>query len=302
MASTREILERIHSIQDTQKITNAMYMISSTKLKKAKKNLESTEPYFYTLQNMITRILRHLPLDVHSQFFHTRPDRVGKDRKRGLIVVTGDKGLAGAYNHNVLKLASEWLEEEGENSLFVIGELGRQYFLGRGIPIDTHFQYTAQDPNMSRARRITEQMIELFCTRGLDEVWIVYTQMVNGMQTEAKRYKLLPLTRAQFAKIPLDVHLEEYTMKPSPKEVLDHIIPNYMTGFVYGALVESFCSEQNARMMAMQAATDNANAMLRELSVSYNRMRQAAITQEITEVISGARAQKQKRKRKERLR
>ena len=130
MANTREIQSRMKSIQDTMKITNAMYMISSTKLRKAKKNLEETEPYFYTLQTMVSRIVRHLP-EIDNKYFDERKDKPAEEKTTGLVVVTADKGLAGAYNHNVLKMAEEQMRKAGKTGkykLFVVGELGRQYF------------------------------------------------------------------------------------------------------------------------------------------------------------------------------
>ena len=136
MANTREIQSRMKSIRDTMKITNAMYMISSTKLRKARKNLEETETYFYTLQSMIARILRYVP-DIENKYLETRPEKPLSERTRGLIVITADKGLAGAYNHNVMKLAEEEMEScPGNYRLFVVGELGRQYFAARGVPVD----------------------------------------------------------------------------------------------------------------------------------------------------------------------
>ena len=137
MANTREIQSRMKSIQDTMKITNAMYMISSTKLRKAKKNLEETEPYFYTLQTMVSRIVRHLP-EIDNKYFDERKDKPAGEKTTGLIVVTADKGLAGAYNHNVLKMAEEQMQKAGQTGsykLFVVGELGRQYFGHRGIEV-----------------------------------------------------------------------------------------------------------------------------------------------------------------------
>lgn len=300
MANAREIQGRMKSIEDTRKITNAMYMISSTKLKKARKELENTVTYFYTLQATISRILRHVP-DIEHRYFEKQNQVKPEEKKRGMIVITGDKGLAGAYNHNVVKLAQEWLAEGGENTLFVLGELGRQYFLSRDVKIERHFQYTVQNPTMHRARMISEMIMAKYNTDKLDEVWIVYTDTINGVQTEAKKVRLLPLRKENFKQanqILLDVHQEDFLMQPSPKLVIESIVPNYITGFIYGALVESFCSEQNARMTAMQAASDNANKMLHELSIAYNRVRQAAITQEITEVISGAKAQKKKKLQK----
>ena len=174
MANAREILGRMKSVQDTRKITNAMYLISSTKLKKSKKLLEETEPYFYTLQDLIRRILRHMP-EVEHFYFNPRKEIKEQDRMKGLIVITGDKGLAGAYNHNVLKMAQEWMEQSKNHRLYVVGELGRHYFEARHIQVEEQFHYTVQNPTMHRARLISSTILEDYEEGRLDEVWIIYT-------------------------------------------------------------------------------------------------------------------------------
>lgn len=296
MASAKEIQDRMRSIKDTLKITNAMYMISSSKLKKSKKMLADTEPYFYTLQSEMGRILRHLP-DMNSIYFKTNAEIPERKRKAGYIVITADKGLAGSYNHNILKLAEEELEKRDDYKLFVLGELGRHYFEQKGINIDKQFHFVVQDPSLSRARRIAEDLLKLYHENQLDELYIIYTTMVNAMQEEAQVAQLLPLKKTDFKiPVPIDIPLERLALKPSAEEVMDHIVPNYVVGFVYGALVEAFSCEQNARMMAMEGATNSAKQMLKELDIEYNRARQAAITQEITEVIAGAKSQKKKKK------
>ena len=296
MASAKEIQDRMRSIKDTLKITNAMYMISSSKLKKSKKMLADTEPYFYTLQSEMSRILRHLP-DMNSIYFETNAEIPERKRKAGYIVITADKGLAGSYNHNILKLAEEELEKRDDYKLFVLGELGRHYFEQKGINIDKQFHFVVQDPSLSRARRIAEDLLKLYHENQLDELYIIYTTMVNAMQEEAQVAQLLPLKKTDFKiPVPIDIPLEGLALKPSAEEVMDHIVPNYVVGFVYGALVEAFSCEQNARMMAMEGATNSAKQMLKELDIEYNRARQAAITQEITEVIAGAKSQKKKKK------
>lgn len=296
MASAKEIQDRMRSIKDTLKITNAMYMISSSKLKKSKKMLADTEPYFYTLQSEMSRILRHLP-DMNSIYFKTNTEIPERKRKAGYIVITADKGLAGSYNHNILKLAEEELEKRDDYKLFVLGELGRHYFEQKGINIDKQFHFVVQDPSLSRARRIAEDLLKLYHENQLDELYIIYTTMVNAMQEEAQVAQLLPLKKTDFKiPVPIDIPLEGLALKPSAEEVMDHIVPNYVVGFVYGALVEAFSCEQNARMMAMEGATNSAKQMLKELDIEYNRARQAAITQEITEVIAGAKSQKKKKK------
>ncbi len=296
MASAKEIQSRMKSIQDTMKITSAMYMISSSKMKKAKKVLSDTEPYFYALQSAIGRVLRHMP-DMEQRYFDERAEVLPEDRKVGYIVVSADKGLAGAYNHNVFKLAEECIKKEGHTELFVLGEVGRQYFSKKNMGVDTTFRYTVQKPTMHRARVISEKMIAKYLEGELDEVHIVYTRMANAATMVAESKQLLPLKKASFhtpAQLLIDIHQEEIEMVPSAEEVLNSIVPNYLRGIIYGCLVESYASEHNSRMMAMDAATSSAKDMLKDLSMKYNRVRQAAITQEITEVIGGAKAQKKK--------
>ena len=295
MASTREIQTRIKSIQDTRKITNAMYMIASTKLRKARRALDETEPYFYALQSSMNRMLRHCP-DVPHPFFDHREEIPEEKKTRGYLVITADKGMAGAYNHNVIREAEECLEQHENTKLYVVGFVGSQYFLKNPDKADPEFHNTAQDPSLGRARLIAEQLEDLFLSGELDEVNVIYTRMQKGSQTETVMQKLLPMERQDFSNIPADVYQETLNFYPSPDQVIENIGKNFMTGFVYGALVESYCCEQNARVMAMEAATDNANEMLHELGILYNRVRQTAITQEITEVISGAKAQRRKKK------
>ena len=275
MANIREIQTRINSVKDTMKITNAMYLISSTKMRQARKKLADAEPYFYKLQAEIARILRHMP-EVSNQYFDSREEIPKEERKIGSVVITGDKGLAGAYNHNVEKAEEEIMKMPGHHKLFVVGELGRHYFVSQGHEIEQNFQYTVQKPNLSRARIISE------------------TLMVSEVET----VKLLPLERSAFGEdsIPANLRREAIQLYPSVESVMDNIVPNYVTGMIYGCLVEAYASEHNARMTAMKSATDSAEAIIKDLSIAYNRARQAAITQEITEVCAGAKAQKRKRK------
>lgn len=296
MASAKEIQSRMKSIQDTMKITSAMYMISSSKLKKARKTLADTEPYFYSLQSAIGRVLRHME-DTEHKYFDERAEIAPEARKIGYIVVSADKGLAGAYNHNVFKIAEDCMENLKNVQLFVLGEVGRQYFFKKDVDVDTNFRFTVQKPTMHRARVISEKMIAMYLEGELDEVHIIYTRMANAATMVAEKKQLLPLKKAAFntsVQKLVDIHQEEIEMIPSAEEVLNSIVPNYLRGMIYGCLVESYASEHNSRMMAMDAATSSARDMLKDLSIKYNRVRQAAITQEITEVISGAKAQKKK--------
>lgn len=299
MANIREIKDRKKSINDTKKITNAMYLISSSKLKKAKKALSDTEPYFYTLQSTIARILKNTDSEHTKRLYFeeglTKPE---EERKKGYIVVTADKGLAGAYNHNVIKIAQEQLDKNPDHKLYVIGQVGLHYFENRSAGIDRNFKYTIQNPTLNRARNIAETILDIYERDELDEVYIIYTKMLNSMASEAEMLKLLPLKKGDFSAAELlgeEERDNEFVFIPSPDSVFETIVPNWIAGLIYGALVEAYCSEQNSRMMAMQSSTDNANEMLRELNIIYNRVRQAAITQQITEVIGGAKAQKKKK-------
>ena len=290
MAGIKEIRTHIKSVEQTLKITNAMYLISSSNLRKARKQLTDVEPYFQKIETTSADILHHSP-EIDHRFFDKRPEIPPEERKVGYIVVTGDKGLAGGYNHNILKLAEEKLAAHPDASLFVVGQVGRAYFQEHGVPIDVEFLYTAHDPNMGRARDMAELMVDLFLKESLDEVYILFTKMVHSFRMEPTVHKLLPLDPDVFPRqedrSPYHQHV---TYVPSVNAVMDRLVPGYVKGDIFGALVESYCSEQNARMTAMKSSSDNARAMLQSLNLSYNRARQAAITQEITEVVGGAQA------------
>lgn len=301
MANIKEIRDRIESVGDTMKITNAMYLISSTKLRKARKMLTDTEPFFFSTKAMIERVVSHLPEGTKNIFLETRKDIPESERKRGYIIFTDDKGLAGAYNHNVLKLAEEHIHGDGDKwKLFVIGELGRYHFTSRNMDIEESFMFTSQNPTLHRARKIAAEILEYYYDRKIDEFYVIYTTM-KGATCEARFEKLLPLDFIEEIRKdapPPGIMLEEFLMEPSPSAILDNIVPNYVTGFIYGALVEAFCSVQSSRMQAMDNANKNAEKMISELKKSYNRQRQAQITQEITEVVSGAKALKRSREAK----
>ena len=301
MANIKEIRDRIESVGDTMKITNAMYLISSTKLRKARKMLTDTEPFFFSTKAMIERVVSHLPEGTKNIFLETRKDIPESERKRGYIIFTDDKGLAGAYNHNVLKLAEEHIHGDGDKwKLFVIGELGRYHFTSRNMDIEESFMFTSQNPTLHRARKIAAEILEYYYDRKIDEFYVIYTTM-KGATCEARFEKLLPLDFIEEIRMETPhpgIMLEEFLMEPSPSAILDNIVPNYVTGFIYGALVEAFCSVQSSRMQAMDNANKNAEKMISELKKSYNRQRQAQITQEITEVVSGAKALKRSREAK----
>ncbi len=298
MASTKEIKNRMKSVRDTQKITNAMYLIASTKTKKAKEELDKTRPYFRALQGEIKRIFRTVE-NVESQYFYPPEGGAALKGTYACLVITADKGLAGPYNQNAIREAERLLAEHPDTKLFVVGEYGRQYFSSHHIPIEKSFLHTAQNPTLRRAREISATLLELFERDEVDKIFIVYTDMKNGLEEQATSTRLLPFHRGQFMSSPNEKEVKEpFEFFPSVTAILDNMIPSYVSGFIYSALVDSFCSEQNARMTAMDSANQNAEKILADLSIQYNRVRQAAITQEITEVSSGAKAQRRKRQKR----
>ncbi len=298
MANTKEIKNRIKSVRDTQKITNAMYLIASTKLRKAKSELDKTRPYFNALQGEIKRIFR-ISEEIENKYFYPVTGEHDLPGSYGYLVITADKGLAGAYNQNVIKEATRLMQEHENPKLFVVGEFGRHYFTSHNIPIEQSFLYTAQNPTIHRAREISSILLDLFSKQKISKIFVVYTDMQRAINSQACSTRLLPFHRAQF--ITPDIHEKEiktaFEFHPSIVQVLDNIIPSYVTGFIYSALVDSFCSEQSARMNAMDAANRNAQELLDELSVQYNHIRQGAITREITEVSSGAASMRNKNKK-----
>ncbi len=297
MPNIREIRDRIESIKQILKITNAMYLISSSKLKKARNALESTEPYFYKLQETTESVLEHTP-HMQQLYFDRRSDIPQEKRKKGYIVITGDKGLCGSYNHNILKFTEQKLDETNDLDncyLFVMGQVGRMYFQrriksGKQAYVDGEFLYTTQNPTLYRAGEIADTVLDKFRNGKLDEVWLLYTDMITSSQQETKSLRLLPFERRHFGKDKDGTvkKLPKASFVPSPEKVMDYLIPNYAKGIIYGAMVEAFCCEQQSRMTAMDAATNSARDMIKDLSLLYNRARQAAITQEITEVCGGA--------------
>ena len=217
------------------------------------------------------------------------------------MIITADKGLAGAYNQNVIKLAEEEMAKHKKTKLYVVGEYGRRYFTRRHYELEKSFLYTAQNPSFSRAREISSILLEKYDNKEIDEIRIIYSDMESEFSTVVKMMRLLPFDRKEFwteqeERNEKDVHYEFY---PNVNEVINRVIPGYVSGCIYGALVDSFSAEQNARMTAMDSANKNAEALLADLKVQYNRVRQAAITQEITEVAAGAKAQRKKRKTEE---
>ncbi len=292
MTGVKDIRSRMAGVRDTQKITNAMYLIASAKLRKAREDLSRTRPYFQALQAEIKRIFR-TDARVENRYFYPPAGEPKLEGTVGCLVVTADKGLAGAYNQNVIKTTQELSKQFGGNvGFFVVGEYGRQYCLRHDVPVQKSFLYTAQNPTMQRAREIATVLLEAYDTGRLKKIFIVYTDLGNALDAQVRVTRLLPFHRADFLTHGDEKKHAPFEFLPSVGEVLDNIIPSYLAGYIYSALVDSFCCEQNARMTAMDAANRNAQKILDELQMRFNHVRQGAITQEITEISAGAQAQR----------
>ena len=294
MSSTKEIKARMGAVRETKQITNAMYLIASTKLRHAREDLDKTRPYFDALRSEIVRVIRADEDEISRYFFDadgTEPGGVC-----GILVITADKGLAGAYNLNVIRQAEALLKEKPGARLFVMGEYGRRWFLSHRAPVEPEFLYNAENPTLDRVREICSDLLERYEDGLLDEIVVVYTDMKSSLSSAVRYQRLLPLERGRFREAKeregASGPAADFEFIPSREEVLGVVLRSYISGFIYSAMVDSFCAEQNARVAAMDAAGRNAEQLLGDLSLQLNRERQAAITQEITEISAGAKAQR----------
>ena len=294
MASAKELKDRIKAVEETKKITGAMYLISSTKLRRAKVDLACSRAYFDALRGAIAGILC-VPPDYKSRYFRRGAAGAGGAADAGvtgILVVTADKGLAGAYNANVLHAAETLRASTPGARLFVIGEYGRRYF-EQHAPEATVYAGGAQTPTPENARALGDSLLARYDAGELNELYVIYTDMKNGLAAEPRTERLLPLDRGAAGS-----GTPQTEFLPSVDEVVRSGVRSYLRGFLYGALLDSYCAEQNARVSAMDAANRNAQELLEGLSLQLNRQRQAAITREITEISAGAQAQKNAGKRK----
>lgn len=297
MASTKEIKNRIKSVGDTQKITNAMYLISSTKMRKARREAEDTKPYFDLLRQEIRRMFA-LGDDYKSRYIDSAVDESQPGGRNGILVITGDKGLAGVYNQNVIKEALALADRSDEYKFYVVGDYGWRFFRSHGYNVDEEFIHSMNEPSLAMARDITRELLDDFDANNFDRIYVCYTEYGGGMSAGAAMHdRLIPFDRDDF--VPEgDEHDRDastvFEYEPDVETVLVRSVQSYLVGYVYSALVNSYSSEQNARMMAMDSANDNASELLDSLTLQYNHLRQNAITQEITEISSGARSLKSK--------
>lgn len=281
--STREIKRRIKGIGSTRQITKAMELVSSSKMRKRRIMLEKTRPYYNTVLESIKEVLENVNIN--------HPLLKERQVKKALyITINGDKGLAGGYNSNINRLIDNKFKDNKDSiSLITVGTKSRDFFKGRGYEVLESFVGISETPSFADAKTIGEMAMKLFIDGEIDEINVVFTKFISTISYEPQILKLLPSEKIQKEDENPRAIVD---FEPSPEEVLEYLIPKYVESSIYGALIESSTSEQSARQAAMKAATDNANDIIDELNMVYNRARQAAITIELSEIVAGAEALK----------
>ena len=286
-AGIKEIKTRINSVNSTKQVTKAMELVASSKMRKAKDRALASRPYFNTMYDTVKDIATNTR-GVRNVFLKQR-----EVKNRCYIVVAGDRGLAGGYNSNILKLTLSHMNGKKEK-IMPVGKKATEFFEKRGYNI-LKSQESVEKCGYEETLAFAQEVMDLYKKGEVDEVYIAYTEFVSPLTQNPKLLKVLPLsfkneenkeTKEQAAKRARVQYL------PSAEVVLGHIIPKYVSGIVYDGIIESFASEQAARRTAMSSATDNADEMLSNLELSYNRARQSAVTQEITEIVGGVEALK----------
>lgn len=284
MSSIAEIRHHIRAITETAKITRAMYLISSAKMKKALQAHDQTVQYYSLVRSNMRYILDNAPDDFRSDFYRAN------GRRACYLVIAGDKGMCGGYNHDVLRLAyKEILDTRHQNTrLITFGHMATDFFRHKNVLINATYLTAVQNPTLDQARELAAELCRRYRHDEFDEVFVIFTQMLKGGVMQPTRLSLLPITKHTVRNVP-PMHTPTSGLQfwPDAKGVLDSMAQHYVVGVIYSCLVQSFASENRARMTAMESATRNADDMLKKLSLQLNHARQTAITQEINEIIGG---------------
>ena len=284
MASMRDIKRRKSSIQGTQQITKAMKLVSTVKLQKAKGKAENTKPYFEHMYKAVNSMLRKSGNILHPYL------QSGSSEKKGIIMVTSNRGLAGGYNSNIIKMVMNSGISKEDAVIYAVGKKGRDALARRGYTIAEDYSEAMDEPVFNDATAIGRKVLEDFAKGKIGEIYLVYTEFKNTVTHIPTWLKLLPVVVSEEEEEDEADKLTLMNYEPEAEEALDLIIPKYINSLIYGGLMQSFASENGARMQAMDSATTNAEEMISTLELSYNRARQSAITQELTEIIAGANA------------
>ncbi len=284
MASMRDIKRRKSSIQSTQQITKAMKLVSTVKLQKAKTRAEQTNPYFNHMYNTVSNILAKSPNMDHPYL------KKSAEGKKAIVVITSNRGLAGGYNSNVVKLITGSDIPKEDIVIYAIGNKGLEALERRGYEVRANYSDIIEAPTYSDAARICNEILNAFTQGEISEIYLAYTHFKNTVSHEPNLIQLLPVSIDDNQETAENDKNLLMNYEPNEEEALNNIIPKYITSLFYGALIEAVASENGARMQAMDSATSNAEDMISDLTLKYNRARQSSITQELTEIIAGAEA------------
>jgi F-type H+-transporting ATPase subunit gamma len=288
-AQLRVVRRRIRSVQSTMKITRAMELIASSRIVKAQARVEASRPYAVQLTSAMEDLARQ-----SGGINHPLLEEREQPAKAGVLVVTSDRGLAGSYNSNVLKIAEQTIAEVRRRGLepvvYVIGKKGTGYFRFRGVPMRNSWQGFSEVPTYEKAEEIGQALIQDFASQEIDELFAAYTDFRSAFTLRATRKRFLPIAPEEVIGTGVEAVAPEYLFEPGPEQILDHLLPQYVITKVYAALLESAASENAARRRAMKAATENAEDIIKILTRQANRARQDEITTEISEIVGGAEA------------
>jgi F-type H+-transporting ATPase subunit gamma len=288
-AGVREFKRRIRSVKNTQQITKAMEMVAAAKLRRAQESAEASRPYTETLQGTLAR-LAAVSFDVRHPLLDKREDV----RKVGYIVVTADRGLCGAYNTNIIRAAEQSIQEDDRNletGIIAVGRKTRDFYRKRGS-IDAEFINLGDNVSYADAREVAQYVMNAYENGELDEVYLVYARFVNALRQIPTVTQLLPLDTPEEDTSSESTRVIDYLYEPSAEEILLTLLPKYVGSQIYHAMLEGKASEHGARMTAMGNATENAGEIIDSLELAMNKARQAAITDEILDIVGGAEALK----------
>jgi len=285
MVGMREIRRRIRSVISIQQITRAMQMVAVSRLKRAEERLRSARPYAEKIQELMQSMAPSLPRIEHPLLARREPFRIA------VVLISSDKGLCGAFNANIIHYANGFIEENSDKeiTLFLIGKKGHDFFSRRRYPIGFYLPQVSRDISPQEVKEISNSFVQGFEKGLYDEVHLFYTRFRTAMNTIPARTKLLPIESPEAEP---EQRAQEPIFEPSPEEIMNELLPRYIEAQVYKGLVESSASEHGSRMISMKNATDNAEEMIRSLTLSYNKARQASITKEIIEVTTASEALK----------
>lgn len=280
---SRDIKRKIKSVNNTKQITKAMELVSTAKLRRAKEKVEMTKPYFETVMGTVKSIVES-EKSLRHDYLEKR-----EVNKTLYIVITADRGLCGGYNINALKKAAADITDKDKATFITIGKKAMSFFRKEEADIKKEFLYISEKPNYSHAQEIAGLALRMFKSGEVDEIKLVYSRLESTISQVPELLKLLPVD-VEGEGVELSEDAEFTTYEPSAEVVLDFLIPKYLESTIYGALIDSAASEQAARRVAMESATSNAEDLISSLTLTYNQARQAAITQEISEIVGGAEA------------